>query len=151
MRARWMDPITGRFISEDPAKDGGNWYTYCDNNVTNQVDPTGLFVEDVIKAERDVATLGWAQGKIAQAYGMAMGKLIGAIVGAESLTVSFNMKTSQMFYNIVMNGREVVVRLDLSGHGGYPAHINTWIKPGQPGHMIFLDSIETLIDKLSAL
>jgi RHS repeat-associated protein len=26
MRARWMDPALGRFISEDPARDGANWF-----------------------------------------------------------------------------------------------------------------------------
>jgi len=29
MRARWMDPALGRFISEDPARDGANWFEYC--------------------------------------------------------------------------------------------------------------------------
>ena len=41
MRARWMDPLTGRFISEDPAGDGNNWYTYCRNNPVNHTDPSG--------------------------------------------------------------------------------------------------------------
>ncbi|WP_367277190.1 RHS repeat-associated core domain-containing protein, partial [Oceanispirochaeta sp.] len=26
--ARWYDAGTGRFISEDPARDGSNWYIY---------------------------------------------------------------------------------------------------------------------------
>lgn len=41
MRAQWMDPATGRFVSEDPARDGANWYGYCANNPVNQVDPDG--------------------------------------------------------------------------------------------------------------
>lgn len=41
MRARWMDPALGRFISEDPAGDGENWYAYCDSNPVNAVDTTG--------------------------------------------------------------------------------------------------------------
>src|SRR4030042_2349626 len=42
MKARWMDPETGRFISPDPAKDGLNWFVYAGNNPTTMVDPTGL-------------------------------------------------------------------------------------------------------------
>jgi len=43
MRARWMDPVTGRFISEDPGRDGANWYMYCRNNPVNLVDVSGEY------------------------------------------------------------------------------------------------------------
>ncbi|MDR2913366.1 MAG: hypothetical protein LBV74_00775, partial [Tannerella sp.] len=36
------DPRTGRFINEDPAFDGDNWYTYCGSNPINSFDPSGL-------------------------------------------------------------------------------------------------------------
>ena len=42
LRNRYYDPSIGRFISEDPAKDGTNWYTYCGNNPIKFVDPWGL-------------------------------------------------------------------------------------------------------------
>ncbi|MBQ4631249.1 MAG: RHS repeat-associated core domain-containing protein, partial [Clostridia bacterium] len=42
LRARYYDPETGRFISEDPAMDGTNWYVYCSNNPVMFVDPCGL-------------------------------------------------------------------------------------------------------------
>src|SRR4030043_410776 len=45
MKARWMDPETGRFISPDPAKDGLNWFVYAGNNPTTMVDPSGLWDE----------------------------------------------------------------------------------------------------------
>ncbi len=41
MRARWMDPVTGRFLSEDPARDGANWFGYCGGDPVNAVDPSG--------------------------------------------------------------------------------------------------------------
>jgi RHS repeat-associated protein len=28
-QARWLDPATGEFTSEDPLMDGLNWYGYC--------------------------------------------------------------------------------------------------------------------------
>ena len=40
--ARYYDPKIGRFITEDPAKDGLNWYVYCENNPIRKIDPTGL-------------------------------------------------------------------------------------------------------------
>ena len=46
LRARWYAPDIGRFISEDPIKDGSNWYVYTANNPINRWDPTGLLVSD---------------------------------------------------------------------------------------------------------
>ena len=42
LRNRYYDPAIGRFITEDPAKDGLNWYAYCGNNPINCVEPWGL-------------------------------------------------------------------------------------------------------------
>ena len=42
LRARYYDPSVGRFISEDPARDGMNWYAYCGNSPVMMVDPLGL-------------------------------------------------------------------------------------------------------------
>ena len=42
LRARYYDSENGRFISEDPAKDGYNWYSYCGGNPVMFVDPSGL-------------------------------------------------------------------------------------------------------------
>ena len=46
LRARYYNSTTGRFISEDPAKDGVNWYVYCSGNPVMLVDPTGLALTD---------------------------------------------------------------------------------------------------------
>ena len=42
LRARMYDPVTGRFLTEDPAHDGDNWYVYCSSNPIVFVDPTGF-------------------------------------------------------------------------------------------------------------
>lgn len=39
---RYYDASTGRFLTRDPIKDGRNWYSYCDGDPINGVDPTGL-------------------------------------------------------------------------------------------------------------
>ena len=42
LRARYYDSGVGGFISEDPAKDGLNWYVYCGGDPVNYVDHIGL-------------------------------------------------------------------------------------------------------------
>ncbi|OQB13724.1 MAG: tRNA(Glu)-specific nuclease WapA precursor [Firmicutes bacterium ADurb.Bin193] len=42
LRARYYDPRLGRFGSEDPARDGLNWYVYCGNSPIKFKDSTGL-------------------------------------------------------------------------------------------------------------
>ena len=44
LRARYMDPQIGRFISEDPVGDGVNWYVYAAGNPVRYYDPSGLAV-----------------------------------------------------------------------------------------------------------
>ena len=42
MGHRFYDSRIGRFISQDPAKSGNNWYAYAGNNPVNKTDPLGL-------------------------------------------------------------------------------------------------------------
>ena len=44
LRARYYSPSLGRFTTEDPAKDGDNWYSYCAGNPVNGWDPSGLAI-----------------------------------------------------------------------------------------------------------
>lgn len=52
---RYYDSSTGRFLTRDVAKDGRNWYAYCENNPLSRVDPDGnkWFWEK---------TIDWAKG-----------------------------------------------------------------------------------------
>jgi RHS repeat-associated protein len=61
--ARWYDASLGRFTTEDPAKDGGNWYAYCGSGPLTRTDPTGMMGGPVNEyeeamAERDEAEAG---------------------------------------------------------------------------------------------
>jgi len=40
--ARWYSSELGRFITEDPIRDGVNWFIFCNNNPLRYVDMTGL-------------------------------------------------------------------------------------------------------------
>ncbi len=42
LRARYYAPGLGRFLSEDPVRDGDNWYVYCFGNPIRFIDPSGL-------------------------------------------------------------------------------------------------------------
>jgi len=42
LRNRYYNPNNGRFLTEDPAGAGVNWYIYCENNPITFVDPFGL-------------------------------------------------------------------------------------------------------------
>lgn len=55
LRNRYYDPSVGRFISEDSAQAGVNWYIYCENNPVNMIDPLG---EDAIVITNKNA-VGW--------------------------------------------------------------------------------------------
>ena len=57
MGARYMDPVVGRFISQDPAENGANWHNYCDGNPVGCVDPNGKNKRDVIE---DLLTIAGA-------------------------------------------------------------------------------------------
>lgn len=68
LRARYYDPLIGRFISKDPIKgtltlpQSQNPYAYALNNPVNLSDPSGEFVEtawDIANIAYDIATCDW--------------------------------------------------------------------------------------------
>ena len=59
LRARYYSPEIQRFISEDPIKDGINWYAYCGNSPIIKIDYTGLKDELVEERDPDVWSLNY--------------------------------------------------------------------------------------------
>ncbi len=55
LRNRYYDPTNGRFITEDPIKDGVNWYSYCGGNPVMFVDMWGLKYVWI----RDLGNVNW--------------------------------------------------------------------------------------------
>ena len=65
-RARWYDPITGRFISKDPSGivNGLNEYVALNNNPVNFRDPTGEAAIEAYDYWSDVAVAGQDAGGV---------------------------------------------------------------------------------------
>ena len=83
MRARYYEPGTGRFISQDPAMHGWNWFSYVNNNPIKGVDPSGMYTEEELK---------WALGQTLVGLYMSYTALVfvGSVVlavGVSALTV----------------------------------------------------------------
>ena len=55
LRNRYYDPSSARFISEDPIRDGYNWYAYCEGNPITKIDPWGLGPRDHFSSADDAA------------------------------------------------------------------------------------------------
>ena len=53
LRNRYYDPTQRRFITEDPIRDGVNWYIYCGNNPVMFFDSSGLEAIAISGSEYD--------------------------------------------------------------------------------------------------
>ncbi|HBX87542.1 MAG TPA: hypothetical protein DEG09_02870, partial [Marinilabiliaceae bacterium] len=61
--ARWYDPELGRFITEDPARVGVNWYIYCYNNPLYFIDASGMIPTPLEAAYMAQHVHGYSDGK----------------------------------------------------------------------------------------
>ena len=107
LRARYYDSTTGRFISEDPAFDGFNWYAYCGGNPLNRWDPSGQAWYDWVPgiASVTVGTIMCATG-----FGTPIG--IGLITGGASDLLSSTLGAAgfdSQLVSIVNSSMDVVV------------------------------------------
>ena len=107
LRARYYDSTTGRFISEDPAFDGFNWYDYCGGNPLNRWDPSGQAWYDWVPgiAAVTVGTVMCATG-----FGTPIG--IGLITGGASDLLSSTLGAAgfdSKFVSMATAGMDVVV------------------------------------------
>ena len=100
MRARWMDPVTGTFVSEDPAQDGENWFAYCGSNPINSHDRTGLCMlggaiaaltgafNDLASGSADTAAGAAGRATLNRAIAYWSGYIAGFMLACETDTIT---------------------------------------------------------------
>ena len=60
--ARFYDEEVGRFVSQDPVKDGANWFGYCDNNPLRHIDQNGLWSVEISATGGGAIGASWTGG-----------------------------------------------------------------------------------------
>jgi RHS repeat-associated protein len=138
--ARYYDPTTGRFLTEDPSRQGVNWYAYCNNNPVNLTDPDG---RDVYNPGRnEFAGFPTRVGEVTGVYGVQGPPLPGASpfhpgidIAAPVGTPVFSPQSGFAVYDPHMNPTQygrTAVEVYLGG-GEYArfGHIDSAVRPGQ--------------------
>lgn len=94
MRARYYEASTGRFVSEDPGRDGSNLFIYVRSNPVAGVDSSGRFLDLLLSllegAEEDAkdgaaarAVQKYGTDKIYQAVAKYSGEILGYLIATE--------------------------------------------------------------------
>ena len=92
LRARYYDSGVGAFVSEDPAKDGLNWYVYANNNAINFFDPFGLAAGDFLINGNKIGYVSkWGTGTYGSARDIV--EAMGGYVSASGTNYTFNIGT----------------------------------------------------------
>ena len=132
MRARYYDPAIGRFISEDPAGNGVNWYAYCGNNPANCDDPSGCFTaSDETSSAAEESAVGEGSGSLAvmvkqyierkmyQALSKYVQGYLAAEVGAGVGEGELAQNSGRMSWIVQTSKQAIEVTIDWSMHKGY--------------------------------
>jgi RHS repeat-associated protein len=136
MRARYYDPGVGRFVSEDVAHSGMNWFAYCDSDPINKYDPSGNVVlinllfggegssaMDIAEARMAQLFQTWAENRVATALCIWAAKFGQELIFEEEDLGGVEWQENE---NLPITGCDGKwdLRLDFSGHDDLPPHIN---------------------------
>ncbi len=99
LRNRYYDPSVGRFITEDPARDGLNWYIYANNNPVNYIDPWGLAPTKEEAAAMADHIYDWEKDSARSDRTVAGWRLIDVWRGRESMKMGIYIKDSDDWQN----------------------------------------------------
>jgi hypothetical protein len=135
MQARYMDPVAGRFASEDPARDDKNWFAYVASNPVNASDPTGQFMlidlmgggldgelQDSYDALEARAAQEWGENALERAM-FRWAENYGELFSEEF--ESYGMSEGRL--DLIQSGNDRIA-IDFSGHGGSGPHLNAYGK-----------------------
>ncbi len=105
MRARYYEPGTGRFISQDPGRDGWNWFGYAANSPVTKHDVTGKEAtwDDVLRSL--FGTLTYGAGIALLMASAAQAAL--AITPAEVTSAIQFARYSLIFMTMAINGMDI--------------------------------------------
>lgn len=116
--ARWYDSEIGRFVSQDPAHDGANWYGDCNNNPLVFTDPLGLSpYNNLNEAMEDYYTnyATEADGKQLQFFGLINQASMGNKSAQNTLKFAFHQANQEMLQDISdKSGKASLVFLAIS-------------------------------------
>jgi len=113
VRARCYDSSSGRFISEDPARDESHWYRYVRNNPCNGADPAGLW--HLVKVHRNM-TIKWANDTKA----WRGGDFFVRPTGIEAQTMGEASMTIDIIYPPIPTGQKGAWEINLGWHFDFP-------------------------------
>jgi len=142
MRARYMDPVTGRFVSEDPAGNGANWFAYCVDNPINTFDKTGLFTYgDVLSDLDELATemREYLQARVTENW--MVGKIQSALIDYSIKLGIWYEEVSEMgpvgkAYDIVgVNNFRIMIHAE--GSTGEGPHFQIWFNATESVKVFF--------------
>ncbi len=125
MRARYYDVTIGRFASQDPAHQRGNWFVYASDDPVNRDDRSGKLDGAATELEQEV---DWAQACLA-AGSFLLTLLVGEVI----------MYAIELDYNLVSEmrkSREEDKWHRVAKQGGLVAYrqaVRDWIENGQEG------------------
>jgi RHS repeat-associated protein len=120
MRARYYEPTSGRFVSEDPSMEGRNWVVYCNDDPVNCVDGTGRGPEWIVMVFEFLRELGHAAH---DPSGPNIFKIVLKTANGwqEAKLSLWSIKTIQGLYKTMMSGLEAE---EATGEG---ATIGAWL------------------------